>query len=246
MKMKAIIYVIIMCHFILHNSYAQQLTDSISKEKSQLIALTPLSKNIQKVNGIAIGFGHVHNGRVSEQKINGINVEANPAPIVGALMGFFMIMHLPDIIKANSPVHPNEDSFYETNPWQGTMPLVVNGLNVSTGMFFTSTKLNGCNISVFNTYHTMQGISVTALGNMAKYQKGVLIGSFNHSEHLQGLTIGIHNLSKNNLGMQLGIVNSSFYNNGLQIGIINLNKNKGLQFGLMNINKKRAMPILNW
>lgn len=80
--------------------FSQNNVSSDSKH-SQMFSLSPISKKVDKVNGLVFGVGHVENKNIDSQTINGLNIEANPAPIAGALISFIAIMHLPDVIKIN-------------------------------------------------------------------------------------------------------------------------------------------------
>ena len=98
--MKKIIILILLSNFSI-SMFSQNNVSSNSKH-SQIFSLSPISKKVDKVNGLVFGVGHVENKNIESQTINGLNIEANPAPIAGALISFIAIMHLPDVIK-NKP-----------------------------------------------------------------------------------------------------------------------------------------------
>lgn len=207
-----------------------------------------MSKRTAEVNGLTFGVGHVGNKSIDSQTINGLNVEANPAPIAAALMAFVAIMHLPDIIKAQTSGRQpgTHEDYYVVNDMKSASHLKVNGLNVSTGCFFTRTSMSGLNISLGNKFKYFNGVSLTALGTIADQQKGVSIGLANTNNNLGGASIGVYNQSHDLNGLHLGVLNNAKNSHGLQIGLVNICKGKGFQMGLWNVNGKRKMPFLNW
>lgn len=226
-------------------SYAQN--DSISYEThSQIFSLTPISKKVDKVNGLAFGVGHFDNKNISKQTINGLNVEVNGAPIAGAFLGFMSIMYLPEIIKNNNVPIIGEEDFEKIKGLNTNLKLKINGINISSGCFFTSTSMNGLNISVGNIYDDFNGVSITALGNISDTHNGIAIGLYNGNNNLKGLNVGVFNLTYELKGMHLGLVNYVKINKGIQIGIFNRSYSRGLQVGLWNVNNKRSFPFINW
>lgn len=221
--------------------------DSIRKH-SQVFSLSPISKKVDKVNGLVLGVGHVENRHIAHQTINGINVEANPAPVAGAFMAFMSLVYLPEIIKNNkkSDSIKNTEDYYKIKNLNYSPYLRLNGLNVSSGCFFTTTSMNGLNISAGNKFNNFNGLSITVLGTIADHQNGLSVGIYNGNNDLFGSTIGIYNQSYQLNGLHLGVFNQTRINKGLQIGVLNKSNSKGFQLGLWNINNKRSMPFLNW
>lgn len=218
-----------------------------SEKHTQIFSLSPISKKVDKVNGLVFGIGHVENKRISSQTINGINVEANPAPIFGAFAGFLAIIYLPEIIKKGS----QRDSlgygkYLKIENMDYTPHLKLNGLNLSTGCFFTTTSMNGLNISLGNKFNNFNGVSITALGTIIDKQNGVSVGIFNANNSLVGTTIGVFNQSYHLKGLHFGVINYAKTNSGLQIGVFNRCYSKGFQIGLWNVNGKRSLPFFNW
>jgi hypothetical protein len=224
-----------------------QPIDSVEKH-SQIFSLSPISKKVDMVNGLVLGVGHVENKHVSSQTINGINVEANPAPAAGALMTFMALMYLPEIIKTNRKPDSIKklEEHYKIKNMNYKPLLKLNGLNVSSGCFFTATTMNGINVSTANKFVDFNGVSITVLGTIADNQNGIAIGIYNANNDLAGSTIGLYNQSYRLRGLHIGIFNKTRMNNGLQIGMLNKSNSKGFQLGFWNINNKRAMPFLNW
>lgn len=225
------------------------------KERNQVFAITPLSKRIEKVNGLALGFGHLDNKFVEKQTINGLNIEANPAPVAGALMAFMALMYLPEVISnigtrtptrvGDSLVYITEDNLVIKNI-DKTPKLKMNGLNISSGCFFTDTNMNGLNISLGNKFRNFNGLSIAPLGTLADKQTGISLGLINASNDLNGLTVGLYNQSYKLDGLQVGLINRAGINHGLQVGLYNKSRSKGFQIGVWNKNAKRSFPILNW
>lgn len=232
--------------------YAQDsIRDSIIQshtKHTQVFSLAPISKKVDKVNGLVLGAGHVENKNIISQRINGVNIEANPAPAVGALMAFISIMYLPEIIKNNkkSDSIKNTEEYYKIKNMDYHPQIKLNGLNVSSGCFFTTTSMNGLNISAGNKFNNFNGLSITVLGTIADHQNGISIGLYNANNNLKGSTLGIYNQSYELKGLHFGIFNQTRNNKGLQIGILNKSNSKGFQLGLWNVNNKRSMPFLNW
>jgi hypothetical protein len=245
--MKASVLVIL--SFVFGCAYGQNSVlienDSIPLH-SQIFSLSPMSKKVDKVNGLVLGVGHVENKHVTNQTINGVNVEANPAPLAGAFIAFMSLVYLPEIIKNNkkSDSIRNTEEYYKIKNYSPHLRL--NGLNVSTGCFFTTTSMNGINISAGNKFNNFNGLSVTVLGTISDHQNGLSIGIYNANNDLSGSTIGIYNQSYQLSGLHLGIFNQTRINRGVQIGVLNKSNSKGFQLGLWNINNKRSMPFLNW
>ncbi|WP_339888308.1 hypothetical protein [uncultured Flavobacterium sp.] len=96
-KMFAKSYLVFLLFGILN---ANSQNDSIFyKTHSQIFSLSPISRKVDKVNGLVFGVGHFENKRIQNQTINGLNIEVNGAPIAGVFLGFMSIMYLPEIIN---------------------------------------------------------------------------------------------------------------------------------------------------
>jgi hypothetical protein len=231
--------------FIANLIYAQ---DSIPlptfepiKTHSQIFSLSPISKKVDQVNGLVFGVGHYQNKHIEKQTINGINVDLNP---VGLALPFF-ILYLPEMIqKGTLKSSVTSDTIVKIevmNP-----KIQVNGLNISTGCFFTNASLNGLNISLCNRFNQMKGVSITPIGIQAVDMMGLSVGIYNGFNNCRGLSIGLSNETMQLNGVQIGIYNSASISRGVQIGIFNISRKKGLQLGIWNINHKRSMPFINW
>ena len=227
--------------------FGQQDSLKIVQPHSQIFSLSPISKNIDRVNGLVFGVGHVDNKRVENQTINGFNVEINPAPIAGALMAFMAIPYLPDIIKNNHKTRKNFDQHdFKIKSWNKNPNLKLNGVNISTGCFFTNASMNGLNISLGNKFKNFNGISIAPLGTISDKQNGFSIGIINPNTNLNGATVGIYNQTYELKGLQFGLVNQVQNNKGIQIGVFNHSYSRGFQLGFWNKNNKRSFPIVNW
>jgi hypothetical protein len=213
---------------------------------SQIFSLSPISKKVDKVNGFVFGVGHVENRKVENQTINGLNLEANPAPIVGAFCAFIYLMYLPEIIEKNKKQENKSEHNFEIKNWNYTPSLKINGINLSTGCFFTTTSMDGLNISLGNKFKNFNGLSIAPLGTISDKINGVSIGIINANTNLKGATFGIYNQTYELNGLQTGIVNQVEKNKGIQLGIFNKSYSRGLQLGIWNKNRNRSFPILNW
>lgn len=238
--------------FVMQITNAQDSTKVSANEPiamhTQVFSLSPISKKVDKVNGLVVGFGHINNKNIANQNINGLNIEANPAPAVGALLAFMSIMYLPEIIERNkvSDSIKRTEDYYKINNLTSTPHLRLNGINISAGCFFIPTNMNGLNISAANKFNDFNGLSITVLGTIADKQNGIAIGLFNANNTMKGSTIGIYNQSYDLKGLHIGIFNHTRNNQGLQIGIFNKSNSKGFQIGVWNVNHRRSMPFINW
>lgn len=142
--------------------------------------------------------------------------------------------------------------------------LIVNGLNTEIGMGFIMLPyvLYGLGdpmpVEEFKKKHqgkestTINGLSVSALGNINKYGKinGVsLNGAITASNEVNGLvaSFGANIVYEFNGLTVCGLRNHSVIGNGVQIGLVNkCTKLRGFQFGLINKNQKRTLPFINW
>lgn len=227
------------------NSFGQD-TIPYNPTHSQIFSLSPISKKVDKVNGLVFGVGHVENKRIENQTINGLNVEVNPAPIVGGFGAFMYLMYLPEIIQKNKKYRNISERNFIIKTEENILNLKVNGLNLSTGCFFTTTDMNGLNISLGNKFKNFNGLSIAPLGTISDKINGLSIGIVNANTNLKGATIGIYNQTYELNGLQTGLVNRVEINKGLQIGIYNRSYSRGFQLGVWNKNSSRSFPILNW
>jgi hypothetical protein len=257
MKTKMIILLILTAKII----YAQDTIvkqgrvwqNNFSTEKqTHVFSVSPMSRKTEKVNGLVLGFGHVDNKLVEIQTINGLNVEVNPAPLVGGLMAFMYVMYLPEILSKKRKITVTDTLHYVKKPdffikgWDKTPNLKLNGINISSGCFFTNTNMNGLNISFGNKFKNFNGLSIAPLGIIAERQSGISVGLINANNDLNGFVLGAYNQSFKLDGLQIGLINQTMNNHGLQIGVFNRSYSKGFQIGIWNKNAKRSFPFLNW
>ena len=246
--MKTQLYFLTIILILFQNSFSQ---DSLVKKNGiKIFSVSPMSKNTNKVNGLALGFGHVDNKNSTHQQINGLNIEANPAPALGTIVAVIMLIHLPDIIKNNKNNNDTilvpTDQKYKIENFTCTPDLKINGINISSGCFFVPTKMNGLNISTGNKFVNFNGVSIAPLGTIADNLNGLSVGIVNCNNNLKGLSLGIYNQSYKLNGIQLGIVNKANTSNGIQIGLYNKSIKKGFQLGIWNKNSKRSLPFINF
>ena len=205
--------------------FGQGKLDSIS-----ILRFTPISQNINKVNGLAIGLGldeayeSLGNQIITKPKIiNGLNLEINPLAIVWIC-------------------------FYKPDRFSGKETSIVNGANISFGGFLKNTSHNGINLSIYNYGRKMNGISFTFFGTYVESMNGFYFSCFgNSANNGTGVSISALNDINDFKGLQLGLINDSDKVKGLQLGLINKSKTgKNIQIGLWNKNQKRQLPIINW
>lgn len=231
--------ILILLLFCFSNMFSQ---DTIRyATHSQIFSLSPISKRVDKVNGLVVGVGHYDSRFIDKQTINGINLEVNPTALALPLF----VLYLPEIIKQNKK-NIDKDSLKIVRVEKSKPLIQMNGLNISSGCFTTSVNVNGLTISTFNKMNKINGISITGLGVQADKINGLTLGAYNGTNDLNGVMLGLFNETCSLNGLQLGFYNYSATNSGIQIGILNMSKSRGLQFGLWNINNKRSMPFINW
>lgn len=190
---------------------------------SQIFSLTPIAKNVNKVNGMALGLGHGFDGE-KEAVINGLNLEVNPVfPLVLLFMD-------PDRVRNND------------------IKLKHNGLQIAVGGFSGQVAHNGLAVSIYSITYSDNGVSITGLYNVSKTLNGLHIaGLKNSTDKAGGLLIAAVNSVDVLKGVQIGVYNKSLNMAGVQIGLFNkTTKSKGLQIGLWNTNGKRSLPFINW
>ena len=233
--MKKEIALLFLSSFI--SAFAQDsLPISKIKLKSQIFSLSPISKKVDVVNGLAFGVGHYDDKNIVGQTINGVNVEASP---IGLAFPFLFMLSFDKRFSLNNL----EEEF------DNMTALQVNGLNFSTGGFITNTEMNGINISTLTQIHEMNGLSISAFGINNENTNGISIAGFYNSSHkTNGLQMAMTNYCNDLKGGQIGLYNHCAQSmTGVQIGLLNIsNKTHGLQIGLLNINKKRALPFINF
>lgn len=228
-------------------------TNFSTEKRTHVFSISPMSRKTEKVNGLVLGFGHVDNKLVEKQIINGLNVEVNPAPIVAGFIAFVYVTYLPEILSKKRKIRVADTLHFNTKKpdfeipsWNKTPNLKLNGINISSGCFFTNTSMNGLNVSLGNKFKNFNGISIAPLGILAEKQNGISVGLINATNDLNGFVVGAYNQSYKLDGLQIGLVNQSMVNHGLQIGVFNKSYSKGFQIGVWNKNAKRSFPIINW
>lgn len=209
--------------------------------KSVFFSLTPRTKKVQQVNGLAIGLGYDIDIDNKIRKVNGINLEVNPFSILYLMFDDPSRRGFPEksTVKINGlsigtgHSNQNEDVAYS-------------GINVS--LLNSGYSCNGFSVNGFYNHVTkMNGLHLSGMTNVSKDMNGLIISISNNAENLNGIQIGLLNNSEYFNGLQLGVFNQSSKYTGIQIGLVNkCTSQNGLQLGFWNINKKRSFPFLNW
>ena len=219
------------------SAFAQDtLPISKIKLKSQIFSLSPISKKVEKVNGIVFGIGHFENRNIQNQTVNGLNLEANPT---GLLFPIVLLSSMDKRFKLDNLV----------NDFDTSKTIKVNGLNISTGGFSSNAVMNGINISTITAMHKMNGFSISAFIVASQRTNGLSIaGFYNGNYRTVGAQIAMMNYCNDLKGAQIGLYNNCAQSmTGIQIGLLNISeKTRGLQIGLLNINKKKALPFINF
>lgn len=203
--------------------------NDLRNDSIKIVALSPISRRVKLVNGMALGVGYFENQRIKFQKVNGLNLEASPLSV--ALVTTSLNVPFESIfVGINDNSVSNSAFLYDVTPTY----IEINGLNISTGGFMGGAQMNGLNVCVFSGMNTMNGMSIT----------GVVLATHTFN----GLCLaGIANMTDKGNGVQIALSNVSRTHHGIQIGLFNNSKNlRGLQLGLWNTNGKRKLPFINW
>lgn len=168
---------------------------------------------VDEINGLSLGFWNnnlkTKGSDVKDTfKINGVNINLNPAPI------FFNIYAIFYGYPFNNYVV--EDIFhFEKFEHEFT----INGLNIEVfGLSLSKGQINGVNINGgYNVNTEINGVSIALIANEVKI--------FN------GLNISIlSNRSLIHKGVQIALINRTKKLKGVQIGIWNINEKRSLPF----------------
>lgn len=225
MKTKLFLIIAVSFNSLLFCQDSLKMTD----QKTRLVAITPLNKEIDKVNGLALGFGldskylFKEQTALNLQKVNGLNLEINPLGIL-----FWL--------------------FYDPAKTANVETVQVNGLNISPAGYFKGISHNGVSVSLYNYGHTMNGV----MGSLANFDiekgNGVFVAILGvSSKEMRGVSFSAFNNTEILRGVQLGFVNKNVDGKGLQFGLVNRSKKmKGLQIGFWNKNGKRTLPLINF
>lgn len=171
------------------------------------------------INGISAGILTL-NTEPKYTNTNGVKLE---------LLGAGLLM----LLAPKSMVVETEDAFLKVK--QEPLSEKINGLNLSASGTFCHCLVNGLTAGLMTqTLFQVNGVSLSAFGNMAQVHNGLMVAYFNEAYIMNGV--------------QLSAIRSSAVEmTGVQIGLINKSKRlKGIQIGLWNINQKRRFPIINW
>ena len=184
---------------------------------------TPVLRNTT-VNGVAAGVYTSAAWRRDSLTVNGLNIEADPVPVVGIVpLSMLMLMYLPRILETKHQhkisdtgiVHiqrqRRHDSLaqYSKHRWDTVAHTTINGLSISTGILKSKTKVNGSAINViFAIQNEMNGVELSGLFNVHKSFRGLIMALVNVSGKGKGVQIGIVNHSKEGKLVQIGLVNT--------------------------------------
>ena len=200
-----------------------QDTIKIINTHSQIFSLSPISKKVDKVNGLVIGVGHFEEINLQKQTVNGINIEISP--LIFALPYFAIYRFGTGFKKIDEDI--KFQSAVENK-------IKINGFNASTGGFMDGADVNGVNISTFTFINDLNGVSISpGITNIYK---------------LNGLSFAFNNTIRFQNGISVGVINECQVLKGLQIGLYNRSykSQKGFQLGIWNKNSKRSFPLINW
>ncbi|MCO6148222.1 LA_2272 family surface repeat-containing protein [Flavobacterium sp. NRK1] len=190
---------------------------------SQIFSLTPLAKNVNKVNGVTFGIGQLFD-REKEAAINGLSLEINP------VLPLALLFLDPSKVINNKVKLKHNGVQIAVGGFSGDV--AHNGLNIS--VYTITNSANGLGIiGIYNVSKTLNGLHVAGLTNSTDNAIGMLISPINSADILKGVQIGAYNKSLSVIGIQIGLYNST-------------SRIKGLQIGLWNTNGKRSLPFINW
>lgn len=192
------------------------------KTKNAFLTVNPEKVITKQTAGINVGVMDLY----KKQKINGVNIQANPITLLYPLF--------PKAVEA---------------PSKSESTVSINGLHVSTGGMLDGEKLNGLGISAYHHCRVTNGVSFNFFNNTSNILNGFHVSGFSNDSQIgNGVTASVlGNYSSDFKGLQISVYNQSKKLRGVQIGLINKSENlKGIQIGLWNVNEKRKFPIINW
>jgi len=164
------------------------------------------------IDGLGVGVyaGPVQMG--GRLRINGINIEADPAPVfIVPYLSFTALLMFPDVISSykeqalKATYDPRSDYFYQRD---SIVQTTVSGLNISTGVVLGQTKINGAAVNaLIGMEREMNGVEVTGLVNFHRSFSGVIAAPINLCRKGRGVQIGLYNYCREGNVVQIGLIN---------------------------------------
>ncbi len=165
---------------------------------------------VEEINGLALGAWpeNLKNNEIQEPdslKINGLNIEINPAVLFILIRGVW------------TRRNPNDICYYYDQV-KNKHKAKLNGANISVLGTIGSIKINGLNIGGLNTIaDQINGVSICGLNNFAYEHNGVSIAVFRNRAIVAK-------------GIQISLFNKAIDLRGFQFGLWNVNGKRSLPF----------------
>ncbi len=175
------------------------------------------------IDGIGVGVFAGPAKKNETLKINGLSIEADPAPLFFSTWASFEILiRIPDLMKKSyeqkhdsteiALKRKNDSIYNETGLWarqkDTLLKVVINGVSISGGITQGKTRMNGLAINAaWGIENQMNGVEITGLLNQHYSFQGVLIAPINSVIKGRGVQIGIYNRCKEGHLIQIGLLN---------------------------------------
>jgi hypothetical protein len=194
---------------------------------------TPVFRNTT-IDGVAMGIYANPFWKRDTLIVNGLSLDACPAPIVITAIGaFYSVIFLPvmltshrkDTVADTALVHRQKQRYdslvQQSLAWRDSLAhTTINGLSISMGIIKNKTKIRGAAVNVtWGRENEMDGLEVSGLFNVHKIFRGFITAPVN--------------VTNSGKGVQIGLINYS-------------NTGKLLQIGLLNTIGKRTTPFINF
>ncbi|MBP6431651.1 MAG: hypothetical protein KA319_07790 [Ferruginibacter sp.] len=187
---------------IINDSFAQKRVIPKRLATRNVVWFSPTRANT--INGLALSSFSSDMWYENESlKINGINIEANPASFIVlpyAIVGSIeMLFSKNDSTRRRSILSVPDSNYLSKNFMNGISIGVLgsfsnnNGLTIA-GIMNNGGKLNGIALGgIANSYYSFKGIAIAGLANNFYKGRGIQIGLFNRCVDCKGLQIGLLN-----------------------------------------------------
>jgi len=197
------------------------------------------------VNGVAVGF---YTAPVVQNKtlvVNGLNIEADPLPlIVVPILALRMLVMVPEIAahehsNVGDTAHAYKNA-HRTND-NTAMPETVMAMKKKDTA--VKTKVHGLSVSsgILQQETKMEGVSLNGACALENEISGVEVtGVVNWHYSFKGLIAALVNTTATGKGVQIGLYNDCKKGTLLQIGLINRIGNRVLPFANCSFKRKKA------
>jgi len=209
--MKILISLLTLGALLTTKSVAQPLNeDALHKHlRHRNIAWYTPPKGNTEISGLALGVYATPANNKDTLKINGLNIELDPGPIIFVpFVAFEKLINMPD--KADRKRIEAENSGKDEESFGPDIGgnVQVNGLNFSTGIIVTRTVVKGVAVNILcGIEKEMKGVEITGLVNEHNEGDGLIIAPVNILNKGRGLQLGLYNRCRKGPIVQIGLIN---------------------------------------